>query len=323
VLAAANTRRVFVTFVSLALVAACGKDERAKSTQVAARVNSDEITVHQINSVLVRVPSVSPEQAERAKREVLERLIDQQLAVQQAMDRKLDRTPAVQVALEAARSEILARAYFEQVAAAQPKPTTEEAKQYYAEHPNLFAERRLYRLEEITLGANAELAAALRARAAKARSMKEIADWLQSQQVKFAANRSVRAAEQIALDLLSKLHRANAGEIIVAEAGPNLQVIRVLETKTEPVDAATAAPRIQQFLSNRRASEAVANELKHLRAAATIKYAGEFADHPAAHRKDKAEPGTQTESAANANPALGTAQPMPQEAIKKGIEGIR
>ena len=44
----------------LALLAACGKgDDKKPASQVAARVNSEEITVHQVNNVLARNPNLA------------------------------------------------------------------------------------------------------------------------------------------------------------------------------------------------------------------------------------------------------------------------
>ena len=68
-----------------------------------ARVNGAEITVHQINQLLSRVPGVTEEAAPKLRQEVLTKLIDQQLAVEQALGKKLDRQPEVMAALEASK----------------------------------------------------------------------------------------------------------------------------------------------------------------------------------------------------------------------------
>ena len=346
--------------LALAFAAGCGKKDEDKkpATQVAARVNADEITVHQVNNVLARNPNLAPEAADRAKSEILNRLIDQQLARQKAIEKKLDRSPGVQQALEAAKSEILARAYLEQVAAALPKPTPEEVKKYYAEHPELFAQRRLFSIEEFGLVADDEVAAGLRAMVAKARSMKEVADWLAARQIKFAPNRGVRAAEQIPLELLPKLQQMKDGEIQVFDGGNNRQVIRLVASKAEPVDEATATPRIQQFLFNRRSSEAVPRELKQLKEQAKIEYLGEFAGGAAAaeakakaqaeakakalaaekaraeaEAKARAEEISKARAAAEARARLeaeakARANPpkpvsLPQQTIEKGLGGLK
>ncbi|GAB4114513.1 MAG: hypothetical protein Fur0014_17120 [Rubrivivax sp.] len=97
------------------MLAACGDRKDKAASQTAAKVNKEEITVHQINFVLQQQRGLKPEQAEAAGRQVLERLIDQELAVQKADELKLDRDPRVVQQLEAVRREVLARAYAEKV----------------------------------------------------------------------------------------------------------------------------------------------------------------------------------------------------------------
>ena len=262
-----------------ALAAGCGKKEDAKpATQVVAKVNAEEITVHQINNVLARNQNITPETAAQAKRDVLDRLIDQHLARQKAIENQLDRSPGVMQAIEAAKTEILARAYLEQVAAAIPKTADWEVQKYYKENPALFAQRRVFNLEEIAFVAKNDVASALREHLSKARSLQDVADWLQSREVKFAVNRGVRAAEQIPLEILPSLHAMKEGQIQLFEpAAERYQVIRIVAYKVEPMDEATAAPRIQQFLWNRRTSEVIAKEIKKIKEQAKIEYVGEFA----------------------------------------------
>src|SRR5262245_6072226 len=268
--------RPFLAFtaslLALALITGCGKKDDAKvATQVAARVNGDEITVHQINYVLARSQNVSPEAAAQAKREILDRLIDQNLARQKAIESGLDRSLSVVQTIEAARSEILARAYLEQVTARLQRPSPEETRNYYVKHPELFAQRRVFNLEELAFIAKDDVAADLRGQVSKARSVDEIAEWLQSRGVKFAASRGVRAAEQIPLEILPKVQAMKEGQIRLFEmAGGRFQVFRVVAFKAAPVDEATATPRIQQFLANQGSRQAIAEEIKRVRNSAKI-----------------------------------------------------
>jgi EpsD family peptidyl-prolyl cis-trans isomerase len=262
----------------LALAAGCGGDHEKKvASQVAVKVNSDEITVHQVNAVLARAQDITVEDPALAKREVVEKLIGQELARQQAVVKKLDRSPEVVQAIEAARAEILARAYLQQVGAAQAGPTPEEVGRYYTEHPELFAARRLYALEEASFPPRADLVAELRARVAGANSLQEIVDWLSSQQVRVSLSRGTRAAEQIPLDMLPVLKQMNDGEMRVLERGGRSHVVRLVASKPAPMQEETARPRIEKFLANRRAGELMLAELKRLRRQARIEYVGEFA----------------------------------------------
>jgi hypothetical protein len=137
-----------------------------------------------------------------------------------------------------------------------------------------------------------------------ARSMQEIAGWLQSQGVAFAANRGVRSAEQIPLEILPKVQAMKAGQVLLLEFGSGrFQVIRLEASKVVPVDEATATARIQQFLSNRNSSEVMAKEMKKIKERAKIEYLGEFA-------------GATAGAEAKAKPE-GKAQPKSEESPKE------
>jgi EpsD family peptidyl-prolyl cis-trans isomerase len=126
------------------LLTACGKkdDKDKPASQTAAKVNKEEITVHQINFVLQQQRGLVPEQAASASKQILERLIDQELALQKAEDQKIDRDPRVVQQIEAARRDIISRAYLEKIASGAPKASPAEIKAYYDAHPALFKERR-------------------------------------------------------------------------------------------------------------------------------------------------------------------------------------
>lgn len=292
--------------IAAGLIAGCGQEDQGRTTsQVAAKVNGDEITIHQINHMLAR-SSVPPESADAARRQMLERLIDQQLAKQQALERKLDRTPAVLQSMEAARDEILARAYREQLVASVPPPSDEEVRKYYAEHPALFAQRRLFGLEEISVTLSDPAAAELKSFAGQGRDLREIAGWLRSRKATFTENRGVRAAEQLPLDWLPHMQGMKDGDTRLFEGAQRLYAVRLAATQPAPIDEAAARPRIRQFLSNRRFSEAVAKDAGHLREKSNIDYLGEFADLAASKRA-----------------AVPPDEPAQDASIEKGLRGLR
>ena len=80
---------------AVVLLAGCGDKKEKGASQTAAKVNKAEVTVHQINFVLQQQRGLKPEQTDAASKQILERLIEQELALQKADDLKVDRDPRV------------------------------------------------------------------------------------------------------------------------------------------------------------------------------------------------------------------------------------
>ncbi len=261
-----------------ALLAACG-DKKAKSaSQTAAKVNKAEVTVHQINFVLQQQRNIRPEQADAASKQILERLIDQELALQKADDLKLDRDPRVVQQLEAAKREIIARAYLEKVGEAAPKPTPEEIKKYYDQKPALFKERRIYSIQEIAIEAKPDQVPALREKLAASKNIPEFVEYLKANDFKFAGNQAVRAAEQLPLQSLDALAKMSDGQAMLNQAANGVQVVVMAGSRSQPVSEEQARPAIEQFLLNDRKRKLIEDDVKAMRAAAKIEYVGKFGE---------------------------------------------
>lgn len=264
-----------------ALLAGCGEKKEKAATQTAAKVNKDEITVHQINFVLQQQRNLRPEQADAASRQILERLVDQQLALQKVEDLKIDRDPRVVQQLEAARREILARAYLEKVGEAALKPTPEEIKQYYDEKPALFRERRVYSIQEISIEAKPEQVNELRDQLSGAKNINDFIEYLKAKEFRFTGNQAVRAAEQLPLNSLDAFARMKDGQAMLVPTPTGVQVVLVAGSRSQPVSEEQARPAIEQYLLNDRKRKLVEDDVKAMRAAAKVEYLGKFAE-PAA-----------------------------------------
>ncbi len=313
-----QTNPYWLCLIPALILGGCSKHEEKKAaTQVAVKVNADEISVHQLNALLAKAEGVNAENAARAKREILDKLVDQQLAVQQAIEKRLDRNPNIMQAIEAAKAEVLARAYLEQIAGALPKPTVDEARTFYAEHPELFAQRRVFNLQEIMMPASAR--EEVKQLVGQSKTMQDIANGLKAKNIRFGANAGVRTAEQIPLDLLPKYSTLKEGQIAVIEAAQTTHVVLLLAAQIQPIDEAAAIPRIQQYLANQRNAETIGKELKQLREKAKIEFVGEFAAIPAAEAAPPAPAAASEAAKADAKPAA----PLSDNALQKGVAGLK
>jgi EpsD family peptidyl-prolyl cis-trans isomerase len=266
-----------VAACSALLLAGCDEKKADKSgSPAAAKVNKEELTTQQVNFVLQQ-RGLKPEQAEAASRQVLERLIDQELAVQKAAELKLDREPRVVQQLEAARREILARAYLDKAGEAASKPTPEDVAKYYEANPALFKERRIYNLQEITIEARPEQVAQLRSQLAAAKNIGEFVEFLKANDFRFNGNQAVRAAEQLPLASLKTFAAMKDGQALLNATPGGAQVIVLAGSRAQPATLEQATPAIDQFLLNERKRELVAKDMKTLRDAAKIEYLGKFA----------------------------------------------
>jgi EpsD family peptidyl-prolyl cis-trans isomerase len=304
------------------LLVACGGGEGDKkgASQVAAKVNSGEISVHQVNFVLQRQQGLKPEQAQAVSRRVLEGLVDQELAVQQAVEQKLDRDPRIVSAIDAARRDILARAYADRVAEAAAAPAPEDIKAYYDSKPALFSKRRIYGLQEFNIEANADQKATLQAKIPTLRSAEDLAGALKAANIRFAARNVSQAPENIPMGFLDQLAKLNEGQWVVAATPTGLNAALVASAKPAPVTEDAAKTAIEQFLLSDRKRKLVADGLKALRGSAKIEYVGQFAAAASA----PAEAGGAAEAPAVApTPPAGASDALDASALQKGLSGLK
>ena len=311
--------------VAAALAAGCGdkSSSEGKATQAAARVDGSEITVHQINQVLERQQGLKPEQAEAASHQVLESLIDQQLAVAKAEEQKLDRDPQVVQMLEATRRSILARTYLEKAAAAGAgTPTTEEIRKYYDEKPALFSQRKVYALQEFTVPATKEQSQALMEQLKATRGPAQFVEVLKASGIKFNANQITQAAEGLPLGIIDPLSKVSDGEALYITGNDGFKALLVVASRSQPVAFEQAKPAIEQYLTAERRRDFAVKEMKALRTAAKVEYLGKFVNKPASGVA-AANPVASAPSAAASPVDAASASSVDADALNKGLTGLK
>lgn len=274
---------LFLLLISSTIVlTSCGEKDSAGSkkadTQVVAKVNGDEITIHQVNFQLSRMGQMNEAQSKVAAKQVLSRLVEMQLLKQQAIEQKLDKNPGVLQALEASKDQLLAQAYLEMSMAKAPKPLTSEIDTFYKDRPELFENRRIFRLQELVVNIDKAKFAETQKALQDIKGINEIATWLKDKNYPFSVNSNVKAAEQLPLDLLKKLQTLKDGDAVIIPTENSFNVVHLVASQSMPITRSKATPIIEQYFMNQNKTNLAKKEMTALNEKAKIEFIGTFAD---------------------------------------------
>lgn len=311
---------------SLALVS-CGKKDASETkksgSQVVAKVNGDEITIHQVNYMLSKMGALTPEQGKAASKQVIYSLVELQLLKQKAIEEKIDQDPNVLQALESSKDQLLAQAYIQKQQAKAPKPTSSEIDTFYNEHPELFSQRKIYRLQELAAQAPKEKHAEIEESLKNIKGINEVAAWFKNNNYPFSANANVKPAEQLPTQLLKQLQGIDVGDFLIVKSERGVNVVHIAEAKLEAVDRVKAKPVIEQYFLNQNKVSLAKKEMEGLNEKANIEFLGEFAD---LKKSDLTKPAAAGANAPQAKPAetkpAESATSATSKSIEKGLSGL-
>jgi EpsD family peptidyl-prolyl cis-trans isomerase len=313
-----------------ATLSACGdKAKESKPGQALASVNGSEITVLQLNEELQRA-GIPASQQDVASKQLLQALIDRQLLESEAAKEKLDRDPKVMQAIERARALIIAQAYIQKHVGNVTRPTAAEVQDYFNKHPEFFSNRKQFAMNELMVAAS-DLTPEVKATADGAKSLEEVAVWLDAHKVKYGRTQVTRSTADLNPEVAQKLLGMPKGQIFIVKEGERALLISIAEVKEAPVTLQVAAPQIEQFLVNQKNKELAAAEIKRLRSTAKIEYInksmapaagdpGGAGTLPAALPASATAPAAAAAPAAPATPADGGTD---KGAIDRGVAGLK
>jgi EpsD family peptidyl-prolyl cis-trans isomerase len=299
----ANSANMVRTLFSISILVAillalcsCARDEKKASGQVAAKVNGEEISAQQIYDAIARGGGVPPAQSKQAAARILERIIEQELLVQGALEAKLDRDPNVAQAIKSAKREVLGQAYIAKVISTVGRSSGEEIEAFYRQNPALFERRRIYRTVELAVVAPAEQLGALKAATAGTTRLDDVEGWLKSHKLPFQVVTSGKPAEQIPMNILAHVSEMRDGQIGVFTTPRGASVVQLVQSEAVPLSEQQAMSVIERYLLNRERLSVAQAEVKKLRERAKIEYGAGF-EPPlvtAPHLTAAAAPGART-----------------------------
>jgi len=266
-----------VTALSVAL-AACEQPATTAEGATAAKVGGEIISEAELSRAVARLGKLNAAESAQARGKVLEALIDQHLVSNAARNAKLDKDPVVALAMQQAQRQVLVEAYLERLFKDLAAPADTEIQDYYARHPELFAQRKLYRVQELELQLDPARIAEVEAQLKQSRTLAEFAEWLKAQGIDGKAAGGVRPAEQIPAPMLAQLAKMQVGQVAVMPMGGNrVSVLQLQDSQPQPVTLEQARSAIERVLLNEKRKTLMEAEISKLRASGKLEYASGFA----------------------------------------------
>jgi len=269
---------------ALAVIAlvACGpkKDvagDAAAGGEVVATVGGQDLTASQLQIAMQKQRGMRPDAGDAAAKQVLDQLVDEQIVAEKAVAAKLDQDPLVVAQIEAARRDILARRFIEQVAESAPKPTDEAIQKFYDSRPAMFAQRKVFTLQRTDIQVPDDRRSEVDAKVQSVKSSDELSAWLKSQKLAFTTKSEQDASEQLPPNVLEKLNTLKDGQAMVVPSQFGVTALTLVSSTAAPKQLADARPAIEQFLSNQGKRELVMGLQRTLHKDVKVEYKGRFA----------------------------------------------
>ncbi len=131
-------------------LSACGNSGKLPDGQVVATVNGKDVTIHELNTEIGLIPNQGDDSLRKLVESVaLARVIERKMLVQEAAKRKLDQNPQFLLAKQRINETLLVQALQGDVQQKVTATPRENAQKFVAQNPQVFADRKIFTLDQI------------------------------------------------------------------------------------------------------------------------------------------------------------------------------
>lgn len=274
-------KRVFVVSAAVAALslASChgGKSKELDKGQVVATVDGDEITIFELNAELqgVQVPAGADRKA--LEQAALQRVIERKILAKIARDRGLDKNPAFLLQERRAGELILAGMLRDQLASRVAQPTDTDIQQFIAAHPELFAQRKTFSVDQVIFPAPAN-PAKLR-EFGPLKTLDQVVQKLTADGTKFQRGSGKIDTLAMPPEAAKKIAALPAGEVFILPSREGVAANVVTQVNVEPLTGDQARTTAINAIRAERFAKAADSQLGEIvkKAKADVKYQAGYA----------------------------------------------
>ena len=245
-----------------------GKDDSKPTGPVVAKLDGEEITALEVNAEL-QGTAIPPTMTRRdAERVALNNIITRRMLSKSAQERELDKKPEFFLQQRKMDEQLKVQALARDIASKVVPPTRDEADKFIAENPFLFAERKIFSLDQIQF-LRPENIADLGFESAK--TMPQVEAILNANKIPFRrqpASLDSLGANPNFVKEVTKVLQTNPNELFMFASRPQgapapvVLVNQVKESRVQPFTGDKAREFATNFLRNERTQNALKAEVE-------------------------------------------------------------
>jgi EpsD family peptidyl-prolyl cis-trans isomerase len=261
--------------VALALALLASGCQKKASGQTVAVVNNEEITTSDLNAELTSENASPTGTTQQARAQALQNLIDRRLLAEQAKSEGLDKSPEFINQQRRGTEDLLIRMLLMRQVNTAQVPSATEISQFEASHPNMFANREAWTLQQLVFPLQKD--AGVLAKIKAAQTLDEIAQVLTASGIQ--STKATRKIDTAVLppNIYAQLIQLKPNEPFVVP-GNDKQVASVISAREPaPLTGDDARKVALNAMKRDQIQKLLQDRVKSLKASAKIQYQPGFA----------------------------------------------
>jgi peptidyl-prolyl cis-trans isomerase C len=264
------------------LVAGCGDKEGAEleKGQVVATVNGKDVTVHELNAELqgASIPqNITAEQRKQVEQSALQQVVNRRILADIARERGLDKTPMFLLQERKAEEAILVQMLQRQMSSAVKQPSQTETATFMAQNPDLFAERKIFTVDQIQFQVPRDPQILQKYQPLK--TMDEVEAMLKQDGLQFRRAPATLDVARANPQLVEQILKMNREDIFIIPAGQIMVANKITDTRVQPLTGNEAQQLAAGLIQQRKFNDLIKRDLepKIKKAEGEVKYQAGFA----------------------------------------------
>jgi EpsD family peptidyl-prolyl cis-trans isomerase len=245
---------------------------KAPTGQVVANVGDQEITLRELEVELTGVNTPDAKTRKAAQQQALQLVVARTILADEARKEQLDKTPEFALQQRRAMDGLLVQALQAKLANAVPAPSDDEAQRFITDHPDIFAQRKIFVVDTIRMArpTDPNLIKGLQ----PLKTLPEVEDYLTANHIEHGRTSGNLDAVGVDPKLVDQIVKLPPNEVFVYPANGMVLVNQIRETRVVPFEGDQATKYAIAVLKRQRTQEAVTRQLHQIveAAAKTVRY---------------------------------------------------